>query len=181
VLVTSPPLPVAVDLRPDQLFSQHATYVWRVVRYLGVVEREVEDVAQEVFVHAFAKIGQYDPGRASQRTWLYGFCLRVVANHRRLVRHARESLDGDLSARALERDEEGRLADRAALLYALDSLTDEQRAVTVLHAVEEMPMPEVARLLEIPLQTAYSRYEAARKRMREALARERSAIGGPRG
>lgn len=164
-------------MTPERLFTEHAQYVWRAVRYLGVAEREVQDVSQEVFLRAFGKLDQHDPAQGSPRSWLYGFCVRVVANHRRLRRHTREELDGAIDDRSVE-GEHRRIEEREALLIALDTLTEEQREVTVLHAIEEMSMPEVARVLEVPLQTAYSRYEVARRRLREALARGERAGGG---
>jgi RNA polymerase sigma-70 factor (ECF subfamily) len=183
LVLTSPDLSVvaAPAATPDRLFAEHAQYVWRAVRYLGVQAREVEDVSQEVFVRAFAKLRDHDPARGSMRAWLYGFCVRVVANHRRLRRHTREELDGEIDRRGVEGDHERRLGEREALLLALDTLTEEQRDVTVLHAIEEMPMTEVARVLEVPLQTAYSRYEAARQRLRQALSRGERTRGGGRG
>jgi len=161
--------------RPERgaLFSEHAPYVMRVVRYLGVAEREVMDVSQEVFVRAFAKLEAWDPSRGSVRTWLYGFCVRLVANHRRLRRHAREELGADVDAGRSDTPAQDeslvRAEARGQLLAALDALPEEQRVVTVLHAIEELPMSEVARVLEIPLQTGYSRYEAARKVLRRRL------------
>ena len=166
----APPLPP----QEAEVFATHAAYVWRVVRYLGVAERDVLDVSQEVFVHAFAKLAEYDPTRSSLRTWLYAFCLRDVANYRRLRRHSAET-QGDLDAHLADaQDQEKAYAEkqsREQLLQALDALSEEHRSVTVLHAIEEMSMPEVARLLEIPVQTAYSRYELARTKLRQALER----------
>ena len=169
-----PALP-PLTLSQSEVFAAHAAYVWRVVRYLGVAERDVLDVSQEVFVHAFAKLSDYDPLRGTVRTWLYGFCLRDVANYRRLRRHAVEHSGEDLDAHVAEAsDQEAAYAakqSRTHLLHALDALSEEHRSVTVLHAIEEMSMPEVARLLEIPVQTAYSRYEVARTKLRQALER----------
>jgi RNA polymerase sigma-70 factor (ECF subfamily) len=161
-------------VRRQALFAAHARFVWRVVRYLGVADREVPDVTQEVFLAAFQKLDRYDAAQGSERTWLYAFCARVVANHRRLARHRVEVLGEESDPLDAAADQESMVADRqsrAHLLAALDSLSEEQRSVTVLHAIEELPMPQVARALEIPLQTAYSRYSAARQELRRALER----------
>jgi RNA polymerase sigma-70 factor (ECF subfamily) len=161
--------------RREALFEAHGRFVWRVVRYLGVADREVPDVAQEVFLRAFEKLEGYDPSRGTERSWLYGFCVGVVANHRRLGRHRREVLGADVDEGPFEHaDQESVVAakeSRAQLLAALDALSEEHRNVTVLHAIEELPMPEVARLLGIPVQTAYSRYQVARQELRRALER----------
>ncbi|MBX7196226.1 MAG: sigma-70 family RNA polymerase sigma factor [Sandaracinaceae bacterium] len=170
------PLSATHGVSREALFSAHAPYVWRVVRYLGVADREVEDVAQEVFLRAFEKLDRYDPAQSALRSWLYGFCVGVVANHRRLRRHQREVLGQDADERGSEGapDQESLVVAkqaRAQLLTALDALSEDHRTVTVLHAIEELPMPEVARLLGIPVQTAYSRYQVARTELRRALER----------
>ena len=57
------------------------------------------------------------------------------------------------------------LESREALVMldrALDSLNEENREVFVLYEVEQLPMSEVAKILDCPLQTAYSRHAAAR-------------------
>jgi RNA polymerase sigma-70 factor (ECF subfamily) len=59
---------------------------------------------------------------------------------------------------------------------ALDDLPDEQRAVFVLHAIDDVPMPEVARALEIPVNTAYSRFRLAKEAFSKSLRRAR--LGG---
>jgi RNA polymerase sigma-70 factor (ECF subfamily) len=57
------------------------------------------------------------------------------------------------------------------LAKALAELDEAKREVFVLAELEEMPVPEIARALEIPLNTAYSRLRAAREAFEQALAR----------
>jgi RNA polymerase sigma-70 factor (ECF subfamily) len=59
---------------------------------------------------------------------------------------------------------------------ALDDLSDDQRSVFVLHAIDEVAMPEVAEALEIPLNTAYSRYRLAKESFTKSL--RRAKLGG---
>ncbi|MEO7733801.1 MAG: sigma factor-like helix-turn-helix DNA-binding protein, partial [Kofleriaceae bacterium] len=65
---------------------------------------------------------------------------------------------------------------RAVLDEILDELDDAKRAVFVLFELEEMPMSEVAKAVECPLQTAYSRLAAARKQVERAVRRRQ--LGG---
>jgi RNA polymerase sigma-70 factor (ECF subfamily) len=58
----------------------------------------------------------------------------------------------------------GELGER--LLATLDRLDDEKRAAFVLYEIEELPLREVAEVLGCPLQTAYSRLQAARSFVR---------------
>ena len=52
---------------------------------------------------------------------------------------------------------------------ALDQLPMEQRAVFVLHELDEQSAPEVAEALGTPLNTVYSRLRLARERFRAAV------------
>jgi RNA polymerase sigma-70 factor (ECF subfamily) len=55
-----------------------------------------------------------------------------------------------------------------AALLAVDL---EHRAVFILHELDEIPMPETAQALGIPLNTGYSRLRAARRKFESALQR----------
>jgi RNA polymerase sigma-70 factor (ECF subfamily) len=56
---------------------------------------------------------------------------------------------------------------------ALETLELGRRAVFILHALDECPMPEVARALGLPLNTAYSRLRLARADLALAVRRLR--------
>jgi RNA polymerase sigma-70 factor (ECF subfamily) len=58
---------------------------------------------------------------------------------------------------------------------ALASIDMGRRAVLVLHEIEQMTAPEIARTLELPLNTVYSRLRVARIELDAELARLSSA------
>lgn len=134
----------------------------RTLRRLGVWPMDVEDLAHEVFIRVHANLRSLDPARPV-RPWLFAFCFRVASNHRRRRREAPvDGVDapdpGPSTDELLEREH-----DRRLVLRALDTLQLDQRAVFVLHCLDEVPVPEVASTLGIPLGTAYTRLRAARK------------------
>ena len=63
-----------------QVFDEHARFVWRTVRHLGVPESDIADVCQDVFVAVHRKLATFE-GRSGLRTWLYAICLRVCSEH----------------------------------------------------------------------------------------------------
>lgn len=151
-----------------QLFDEHAKYIWRALRHLGVPEADVEDICQEVWVTAHRKLPEFE-GRSSIRTWLYGICLRTASDYRRsaYVRRERPTAEPSPDGAPLSTAEFGsRVEARQALQALLELLDEEKRAVLVLYELEGFTMKEVAEIVETPLQTAYSRLYAAR----EALA-----------
>ena len=155
------------------VFDEHARYVIRTLRHLGIGEADVEDVAQEVFVTVHRKLPEFE-GRSKLRTWLYAICLRVASDHRRRAYVVRERTtesppvdDGERSGLEPDTHAESR-AEVQALLALLD---DDKRQVLVLYEVEGLTMREVAEVIGCPIQTAYSRLHAARELLRAAWER----------
>jgi RNA polymerase sigma-70 factor (ECF subfamily) len=157
----------------DQVFEEHAPYVWRVLRRLGVRHDDVKDVCQEVFIVVHGKLSTYD-GRCSISTWLWGLCRRKASEYRRAPHVAREDLVVAPPERGEPPSQESEMDHRTKLRLldaALAGLDEDKRAVFVLHGIEEVPMKEVAEACGCPLQTAYSRYHAAQRQVEASLLR----------
>lgn len=157
------------------VFDEHAPYVIRALRHLGVREADVEDVAQEVFVAVHRKLPEFE-GRSKLRTWLYAICLRVASDHRRRAYVVRERItENPLSDRG-ERtgaEPDTRVESRAFVQGLLETLDEDKRQVLVLYEIEGLGMREIAEILGCPLQTAYSRLHAARDLLRSAWERSK--------
>lgn len=155
------------QLSLHQIFEEHARFVWRSARHLGVREADLDDVCQEVFLTVHRKLGGFE-GRSSLRTWLYGICLRVASDHRRRAHVRREIALSTPPPRAVEPEQHTTVAKQQArqrLAWILDQLDEDKRAVFVLYEIEELTMKQVAEVVGCPLQTAYSRLHAARSRV----------------
>jgi len=168
----------------SEIYRDNVAFVWRSLRRLGVRERDVDDVCQEVFVIVHRKLSTFDT-TATVRTWLFGIARRVAADHRKRAHVRRETLaapselDVNLARTSDESDGLELRRARAVLDEILDELDDAKRAVFVLFELEEMPMSEVAKAVECPLQTAYSRLAAARKQVESAVLRRQLRGGVP--
>lgn len=151
----------------ETIFREHAPLVWRALRRLGVRDADIEDVSQEVFVIVHRKLPTFEH-RSALSTWVYGIAVRVASDYRKRAHIRRERPTDQMpderqsapQLKELEREQA-----RALLDAALDKLDDDKRAVFVLYEIEDLDMPEVAEALGCPLQTAYSRLYAARKRV----------------
>jgi RNA polymerase sigma-70 factor (ECF subfamily) len=167
----------------EELFEREASYVWNTLRRLGVPSSDREDILQEVFVRVHGALSSYDPKR-SPRPWLFAFAFRVASDYRRLKRHAVEVLDGtehDAANPTAGPDDSLDGARRRARLHrALDALDIDKRAVVILHEIEELPVPEIARMLGIPVGTASTRLRAARLALAAALRADLGEKGGER-
>ncbi len=157
------------------LFAEHAPVVWRAVRSLGVHDADVEDVCQEVFVIVHRKLDAFEQ-RSSLRTWIYGIALRVVSDYRKKAHRRYERLvdsPPDAGTRPLQEQTAAQKQAWQILDRLLDALSEDRRRVFVLYELEELPMREVAAIVDCPLQTAYSRLEAAREHVQRGMAKWR--------
>jgi RNA polymerase sigma-70 factor (ECF subfamily) len=157
----------------DEVFRQHTPYLWRALVGLGVRRSDADDLCQEVMLVVHRRLAEID-GRAL-KSWLYGICLRVASDYRRSARIRREQASGALPEEPLpatQPDEVDARRAEARLLSVLDELDEEKRAAFVLFEIEGLTLREIAEAMACPLQTAYSRLQAARARVREAFSSE---------
>ena len=161
------------------LFDEHFDYLWGTLRRLGVRSADLEDLVHEVFLKIHLRRADYDETRPV-RSWLFGFAYRVAADYRRLARNRIEVFDVPANLTDHQARADDRIAaneERALVRAALESVEFDRRAVLVLHDLDEVPIPEVALALEIPLNTAYSRLRIARSEFATAARRLRLARG----
>ena len=59
------------------VYGAELPFVWRTLWRLGVPDRDLEDVAHDVFVVVHRKLVDYDPTRPL-KPWLFGICFRVA-------------------------------------------------------------------------------------------------------
>lgn len=155
----------------DAVYRDGFSFVYRLLRYFGTREEDVEDLAHDVFVVVHRRLPEYDMNRALH-PWLFGITYRVLRRHRE--RGARRA-----AIDAKRKDEatpppsaEQQCRDRQSwqrLCEALRQLPFEQQAVVILHDVEEQSAPEIAAALKVSVNTVYSRLRLARKRLATTL------------
>lgn len=159
--------------RVARLVREHYSFVWRLLRRLGLGEGDADDAAQQVFLAASGRLSAVEPAR--ERPFLYGVALNVGARARRsLGRRREEPLEaaGERAAREPNAEQvlEQREA-RALLDQLLDEMPEDLRVVFVLFELEELSTPEIAEVCAIPVGTAASRLRRAREDFEERVAR----------
>ena len=164
------------------IYASEFAYVWKTLRRLGAPPNDVEDLTHDLFVVVHRRLPHYDPSRPL-RPWLCGIAVRVLSDYRRSFRNSREVLDPvastpDAIDRAPRQDEALAVdQERTLLMRALDVLDLDRRVVLVMHDLDEVPMPEIASSLDLPLNTAYSRLRLARADVLAAVRRLRKPGG----
>jgi RNA polymerase sigma-70 factor (ECF subfamily) len=155
-----------------EIYEGEVSWVYHRLRRLGVNEADLEDTVHDVFVVVHRRLADYDPSRPL-RPWIAGITVRVAADHFKRAHRRHEVLRPDLEPVAgphphheLEARQRQRL-----LQQMLDRLDPDRRAVVVLHDLEGFSMPEVAEMLEVGVNTLYSRLRLAREQLASDVSR----------
>jgi RNA polymerase sigma-70 factor (ECF subfamily) len=150
-----------------EIVRAHTPRVWRFLRYQGVPEADLADGSQEVFLVVYRRLSEFR-GDAQLTTWIYEICFHVGRARRRKRTARREDL-GDVAEEIPAPSTSSANDARRVVTALLERLPEDQRAVVVLHEIEELPMPEVARIVGCRVFTAYSRLRLARQKMKQML------------
>jgi RNA polymerase sigma-70 factor (ECF subfamily) len=126
-----------------------------------------DDLVQDTLERAWTRVSQWRPG-SDLRAWLFAIMhnLRIDQLRRPTIPiTSLDEVDVDLPIRATQTDH----IELNELGAALGQLPEEQRAVLLLVALEDMSYAEVAATLGIPIGTVMSRLARARDRLRQVL------------
>jgi len=162
---SSDPRPAALRARFEALFQEFAPYVMRVLPRMGVAERDLDDVVQEVFLAVYRALPTFE-GRSSERTWVYGICIRTCSNYRQRAHRRHEQLPGTLPEAVHSHTPERALQTSSALAQldaALATVQLRDREVFVLFEIEQLTVLEIAEALGCSKFTVYTRLYRARR------------------
>lgn len=158
------------------MFQEHFTFIWRVLRRLGVAAQSVDDAAQQVFFVATRRVNDIQAG--SERAFLLSTAMRIASEARRAGARSRELPYDELDARAHPAPSPEQLTEQKHALEALDAVLDaipfELRTAFVLFEIEGLSTLEIAALLGIPRGTVASRLRRAREEFEAAAVRIRA-------
>jgi RNA polymerase sigma-70 factor, ECF subfamily len=151
------------------LVERYERSVVRMIRNITTETQSCEDLAQDVFLTAFAKLRAFDPARSRFSTWLLTIARNKSINH---LKKKRPKTKGDLPAHVDGRTPLETLVQREAftrLDQALASLPGPQRRALVLVEFEGLPYEQVAQIEGTRIGTIKSRIGRARAKLTNAL------------
>ncbi len=143
------------------LFDRHWLPVWRAAFALSGSHQLAEDCAQDAFMRAFARLGDYHG--PSFRAWVVRIAVNLSLDARRRDRRFVELADETIDDAAIMPVPD------AALERALAELPADRRAIVVLRFWLGYSPPEVAELLGLPIGTVHSRLSRALTQLRGQL------------
>lgn len=148
----------------EKLLSQHRSAVERFVRYRIRMSADAEDVLQETYIAAFEQFGGLQ-NRDFFKTWLLAIARHKCADYYRKA--AKRMEFGLTAAWDLKLAAGARKAPSMPLVgEALEKLGEKERRILYLYYDLELPVEEIAEVLQIPPGTVKSRLYTARQRFR---------------
>lgn len=162
------------DDAPRALWQRYAPMVFRLLRRALGPPRDVEDLAQDVFICVFERLSNLREPTAL-RNFIISITMFTVRHEvrRRAVRRLIQlGKKGDVSEDArVEIDTDSREA-LTRFYRVLDRLNARDRTLFVLRFIEELPLLQVAEASGISLATAKRRLARARSRVRLLVERD---------
>lgn len=152
-----------------KLFERHREAIFRVAYRLTNSVVAAEDIAQECFLGLLDAPGRFDPAKGSLRTYLYGAVRNLARKY-----HGLRDGDVDLEDTEIEDAAEPsrvflRHEQSAVIRQAISTLPLPQREALILFQYEELPLEEIAAILDIEVGAVKSRLHRARTRLKRIL------------
>ena len=149
-----------------QLMAEHKTSLMRIAyMYLGD-EALAEDAVQDTFIKAYTHMDRFRD-ESSKKTWL----TRIIINTCKDVRKSAWFRNRARTTTLYAVPDQGK-ADTYSddtVLQAVMNLSEKDKQVILLRFYQEMTVPEIAKVLRIPVATATSRLNRAKAHLRESL------------
>lgn len=160
----------------EEIYRRHHRRVYSLCLRMTQNQSEAEDLAQDVFVQLFRKVGSFR-GESAFTTWLHRMTVNQVLMHfrKKKVRDERSSEDEETPDRiepGTENPGAMPVVDRIALDHAIAQLPPGYRTTFVLHDIEGYEHEEVARIMGCSVGTSKSQLHKARMKLRALLKRQ---------
>ncbi len=155
----------------ERLYDEHANALFAFLLNFTRHEQDTRDLLQEIFIK-LARERRLLRGARDERAFLIRLAHNAAIDlmRRRSTRDRRQDKFATESVSIFQpSDDADQAAVETALNLALADLPAEQRAVVHLKLWERMTFEQIARALDIPLNTAASRYRYGIDKLRERL------------
>jgi len=166
----------------DYLVLRYKERLYATVYHMTSNHEDANDLVQDAFIKAFKKIKSFKR-ESSFYTWIYRIAVNCTINHLKRGRNRQNfSLDDvdshiqadpdfvELMSHVTPRREVGLIELQEKLNVALQKLSEDHRAVVVMHDVQGLTHADIARVLNCSEGTVRSRLFYARQQLQGLLA-----------
>jgi RNA polymerase sigma-70 factor (ECF subfamily) len=155
----------------EELYRRHAAPLHGFLRRMVRSNAAASDLVQVAFLHVVKARGRYAQGERFP-PWLYSIAHNAARDYQRLAHHRHEAPEEDDGPEPVSDSEPVAGADPAevqALKRALDELPEAYREAVVLHQIEGMSFPEIAKAVGSTTGAVKVRAHRGYTRLRAAL------------
>lgn len=142
------------------LYESYMPYVLTIVRRFGILEQDMPDVMQEIFIAVFSNLERFDTNKGSLKSWIQSIAVHKILNINRKTKRARiVELDTTVTealVATIDLDE----MDSEYLVELISELPDGYRTVFNLYVVDGYSHKEIA--VSLGIDTASSRSQLSR-------------------
>lgn len=152
--------------------ERYSGLVWSLARRFIANEADAEEAVQDVFMTLWSDAGQFDPGKASEPTWISLVARRRLIDRARRQRRTPDSEPLADAEHLLSRD--GRAAIEASaeserVMKIIDAMNPEQKRVIRMSTWLGMTHAAIAEQTQLPLGTVKSHLRRGLIQIREQL------------
>ncbi len=128
---------------------------------------DAQDVLQDVFVKVYTAAHTYK-GQGKPMAWIF-----TITRNLALLKIRQEKRTGVIDTQETQVEDtyqqDGDIENKLLLEMLLNTLSDEDRQIVVLHAFSGMKHKEIAQIMQLNLSTVLSKHNRALKKMRNIL------------
>ncbi len=161
----------AFALIMDKYHNELFKYVYNMT---GNVET-TEDLLQEIFMKLYQSLSDFDPNKASFRTWMYRIAMYHTYNYynRKTVKHIDEYIEVDLSLLTADEDIMDDVIKEDQLNRILDIikkiLKPKHQKIMLLHFLSGLTVKEISETLDIPDKTIYKAIKTSIEKIKKEV------------
>jgi RNA polymerase sigma-70 factor (ECF subfamily) len=162
----------------DALFYRYRDGIYRLSLAITKDPQAAEEIVVDTFARAYRALARLEPDD-TLRPWLYRVAINESYDRRPRGAPATPLDESAEELAASDNRSPAALAERAetrrTVLAALETLDTKHRTVVVLHYLNELPLAEIALIVDCPVGTVKSRLHYALRRLRTHLAQHPAA------
>jgi RNA polymerase sigma factor (sigma-70 family) len=156
----------------ERLYQHEAQGLYGFLVYRTGDRALAEDLLADAFERALRARRKFDRRRGSERAWLYAIAMNLLRDHARRAAAEGRAVERVGHGPGAEADAGfGAVDDRDSLRRAMAALAEEEREAIALRFGAELTVPEMAKLLSLPLTTVEGRVYRALRKLRDDLER----------
>ena len=164
----------------EQVMRRHNPMVYRAVRAILRDEAEADDAMQAAYLSAFEHLAAFK-GASKLSTWLVRIAVNEALQRLRKRRPSTALDEATELPSALPSPEDANMTKEmlALLEHTIDELPETDRVVVMLKEIQELPIAEVAEILEINEEAVKQRLHRAKAKLQDrVLEKTRAGLFG---